>query len=293
MPYFFSVCFLAVLLLFPVNVQAQGHGGFCDQADSTAATQDCLKRHLKSAQNRLNKIYQKLGDGLEGEKLGELKALQKSWLEYRDAECMWEAERSANPSLKRVNELSCMARVTEDRADILMVAYADGDEENSRREYGAFPRWMNVLTKDNPDVYWNYGHRPSYDLDCDGEEEHVMTGVMTDVQKKEKDEDETAQSFTKTAVVAVVQDPLTGRPAANIFKFPVMHEESDNTVCHDDITVSFNQKPEKKKEDETMPDMCRAYLSIKGKGCEAKTVIWSGKSFVLEVKEEPDEKAKK
>lgn len=301
MQYLKFICFLCLLLLMPTHVQAQGHGGFCDQADSTAATQDCLKRHLKSAQNRLNKIYKKLGDELEAEKLTELQDLQKSWLAYRDAECMWEAERSATPSLKRVNELSCMARVTEDRADILMIAHADGDQENSRREYGSFPRWMNVLTKDNPGVFWNYGHRPSYDLDCDDEDEHVMTGVITSAQKTEKteDEDNKEQNFSQTVVVAVVQDPAIGRPAANIFKFPVMLEDGSNSVCHGSVTVDFGQKKEEKvaegegSEQSKELKTCQSYLSVKSKGCDPKTIIWTGKNFVLEVEEEPEEKEQK
>ena len=86
---FFIFFLLLSFVSFPVfEASAQGHSQYCSQADSTAAIQKCLKRHLDSAQNRLNKIYTSLSDGLEGEQKEELKELQKNWLRYRDAECM-------------------------------------------------------------------------------------------------------------------------------------------------------------------------------------------------------------
>ena len=82
-------------------------------------------------------LYKKLGEKFDDEKLKEIQELQTSWLAYRDAECMWEADNSDTASLKIINELSCMARVTEDRADILSVIYSS--DEAGQREYGTFP----------------------------------------------------------------------------------------------------------------------------------------------------------
>ena len=252
MRFFLTFCFS--FFIFSAPVLAQGHEAFCQQADSTAASQACIKRHLDSAQRRLNKIYQKLNAELKDEKLEELKELQKTWLLYRDAECMWESGRVMTPAVRRIHELSCMARVTEDRADLLMVAYADGEAEGLRQEYGSFPRWMNVLAKDYPDVFWNYGRRSSFDLDCDGEDEYIMQGIKTVVQKSdksEKDEEEDQnlkKGFAKEVVVAIVQNPPTGRPKPKIFDFSVTEDDSSDSVCSDAITVEFLQKPEIKAE---------------------------------------------
>ncbi len=44
--------FLTILALNTPQSFAQGHGAYCEQADSTAATQTCLKRHLDTAQKQ-------------------------------------------------------------------------------------------------------------------------------------------------------------------------------------------------------------------------------------------------
>ena len=310
LPFFSLFCFIYLLSL---PVQAQGHRAFCGQAESTAASQGCLKLHLESAQRRLKAVYKKLGNELEGEKSIELQELQKTWLDYRDAECMWESERSETPSLKRINEISCMARVTEDRADLLVIASMDmdkdKDQQNGQREYGSFPRWMNVVAKDHPAVFWNYGKRSGFDLDCDGDNEYFMTGIKTTMlknnaaEKSEKSEKKGSgkRDFSKKIIVAIAQNPPTGRPAATIFEFPVKDQEEDGALCHDDVSLSFEdgmqEEKEKEKEkekvtgkdDEKVPS-CQAVLKVSNKGCAAKIISWTGKDFELEIKEKPEEK---
>lgn len=301
---FIFICFLGLFFLFPAPSQAQGHSVFCGKADSTAASQECLKRHLDSAQKRLNKIYNKLGDSLESEKLDELKELQQTWLTYRDSECMWEAERSETPSLKRVNELSCMARVTEDRADLLTIVYGDGEDTSIQREFGDFPRWMNAMAKDNPSVFWDYGRRTEHDLDCDGESEYIMQGIETsslpDAEKEEGEEDKAREKrFSQEVVVAIAQNPPTGRPEVKTFKFPVMDQDNNEIICSNDISLSFDKRvleqeseqgSKEESEEEIKTENCDAVLTINHKGCEPKTIFWSGKDFTLEIKEQPEEK---
>jgi uncharacterized protein YecT (DUF1311 family) len=288
-----------VLVFSPSMVQAQGHSLYCGQADSTAATQNCLKRHLDIAQRRLNKIYKKLNNKLEADKKAELAELQKSWLTYRDAECMWEAENSETVSLKHINELSCMARVSEDRANILSVIYNDEADQENVREYGSFPRWMNVVTKDNSNVYWDYGQRAGFDLDCDGVDEYVMQGVelkqVKNTAVKEGDDvDILPQNYNKTVVVSISQNPSTGRPSTQVFKFLVSPEESGDKICHGDVKIKFTKAVEvEKKEGEEEVSACTAKLELKTKGCDPKTISWTDTKFVLEVPTELTETKKK
>lgn len=295
----FSVC---CFVFFTQNsAKAQGHSVFCGQADSTAASQSCLKRHLDSAQRKLNTVYKKLIEKLEGDTLVELKELQTTWLRYRDTECMWEAARSITPSLKRVNEISCMARVTEDRLDLLSIALSDHSEEGAQREYGSFPRWMNVVAKDYPGVYWNYGKRSRFDLDCDEEDEFVMQGFTTKEQKVsrvgEEEEGPFPLNFEKNIVVAIAQNPPTGRPTVKIFSFPVQDIEGENTVCSDAVTIEYAQKPEENitdVEDEVKePVACKAYLKINNKGCKPKIISWTSKEFALEAEDAVEDKIEK
>lgn len=288
--------FLTIMGVFVVSfnfstpLMAQGHTQFCGKADSTAASQRCLKRHLDSAQRRLNKVYQNLSADLTAEKLQELKELQKIWLAYRDAECMWEAQTSETPSLKRINEVSCMARVTEDRADLLTIAYGEGNIKGVQREYGSFPRWMNALAKDNAGVFWDYGTRTVIDLNCDDEDEYIMQGVVMTPMNLD-DENAMGKAFSQEQVIAVVQNPSTGRPQSDIFKFKVTGADSEATLCNDKINLKAEQKTS--SDVATTPEnvereACGSTLTLSQKGCEDKVISWAGKSFALQVKKEPE-----
>ena len=290
-----------------------GHGGYCDQADSTASTQRCLKRHLDSAQRRLNIVYQKLNGSLEGEKQEELKELQQSWLQYRDAECMWEGAQPQTPALKRIHELSCMARVTEDRLNILSVVLGDAENPDDMREYGAFPRWMNVLAKDHPDIYWDYGIRHAYDLNCDGDDEFIMEGVQIARQKgvvtPKQENKKTAKAgeepqmsndpvtFASKKMIAIVENPALGRPKAQVIALPVLQNQTEDALCNARVGLVMRGGLEAvepaagAKDDGTdhdaqeegdAPMVCAAKLIIKDKGCDEKTISWTGKGFALE-----------
>ena len=290
---FFIIFLLSFSILPVLEARAQGHSQYCSQADSTAATQNCLKRHLDAAQSRLNKIYTNLSDGLEAEQKEELKELQKSWLRYRDAECMWEAERSMNAPLKRINELSCMARVTEDRADILAIASNSDEKAQGVREYGSFPRWMNVVAKDYPDIFWNYGTRTAYDLDCDGEDEYVMQGVRINNIKSAEELDESEvlpQNYETEYVISVTQNLSTGRPASKIFTFLVSDDETPETICSPTPKLKFMAALEIEKEENGKESpSCGAKLEIQSLGCSYKTIIWNESDFALEAIEVEEE----
>lgn len=288
-----SVFCLIFMISSGARAQTHIHTGFCDQADSTAATQTCLKRHLQSAQKRLNAIYQKLNDKLEAEKLEELKTLQKSWLDYRDAECMWEAENSVTPSTKRLNELSCMARLTEDRADILTVVHGDEIPQSVRKEYGSFPRWMNVLAKDYSGILWDYGKRKSYDLNCNDEDEKIMIGFKTD--NVDSSEEQQSHLYSKELMVAIVEDQPVGRPEATILTFPVQKQDGEENICKDDVSLGFTSEtaePVEGDEEQKTEQACLTKMTVSAKGCEPKTILWTGKSYALEIKEAPEESAK-
>ncbi len=247
------ICFAFLLPLTPAG--AQGHGGFCEKADSTAATQACLKRHLDSAQRRLKMTYQKLSDQLVSEQKTKLTFLQNSWISYRDAECDWESDQSEDVSIKKLNKTSCLARVTEDRADLLSVLYNDGVVSDEPREYGSFPRWMNVVAKDSPAVAWFYGARRAADINCDGEDDYIMQGV-----------DKSGNIY-----LSLTQNPTIGRPKHQNFAYM-----KNGGACFDKITFIPHVK--------TTPDegeACQSYVEVKAKDCDGQSIIWAGKKFAV------------
>lgn len=271
---------------------AQGHGAFCAKANSTAETQRCLKRHLDAAQKRLKETYGDLTKKLEGESLSQLKELQATWLRYRDAECMWEAARSSTTALKRVNEISCMARVTDDRADLLEIALNDSGDAGIQREYGSFPRWMNALSQDYSEVYWNYGARMNADLNCDGVDEYIMQGVVNIAHKNEGEEAEDKKLFEQQSVLAVVQNPPVGRPSADIFRFKVSPTSDDASICNDTLSLApeiIEQEATDEGVEEAPAVICQSRLVLKDKGCDTKYIQWAGKNFELQLKEEPEQ----
>ena len=173
---------------------------------------------------------------------------------------MWESQQHDDIALKRVNELSCMARVTEDRADLLTFTY--GDDAVMPGELGTFPRWMNVVAKENPKVFWNYATRMQADLNCDEQAEAIMVGrgVANDVH------------------VVVVENPSVGKPSVNSFEFLARDLETDE-LCLDDIVIQVQDR-ENNLEDELS---CGKMLNVKN--CSVKTIQWTGKSFDIEAEE--------
>ncbi len=262
------------LILMPSVAFSQGHGNYCDQADSTASTVKCLKDHLTDAQERLNLVYKNLEQDMNGEQRSELKELQNTWLVYRDSECMWEAQRSDVVTLKNINELSCMARVTDDRADLLSVTLTGVNNPSGQREFGSFPRWMNVVSKENKDVFWNYGDRQRLELNCDTQDEYVMWGIKTD-----SNVDKAHSIYKKTLIIAIADNPPIGRPEITKFSFLISDVKGPENICNDQISVATLE--------EAHPDVqniktCTKQLKVSAIGCADKTISWSGKEFTLD-----------
>lgn len=273
---------LFILFAFTTNplqlAVAQGHEGYCDKADSTTTSQKCLMEHLENAQERLNKVYNNLIANLDGDKAQGLKNIQSEWLSYRDAECTWEAEQIGDPALKRSNELSCMARVTEDRIDLLTTAYNDSGEDRAPREYGAFPRWFNVLANDYKNTFWNFNSIAKHDLNCDGQIEHIIQGSI--VNRVEIDG---VNAFENTAIVSIVQNPVTGRPVATNFNYSLSDEETSSTLCDFKIEIIYKALETEPEEDSDDEKICNASLELKAGNCASKFINWDGKNFIQRV----------
>ena len=86
---------------------------------------------------------------------------------------------------------------------------------------------------------WQYGNRESFDLNCDTENEKIITGFFTtEVDQKAEDEDHV---FAKNIAVAVVQNPMAGRPQSKLFSFQVSKENSSGQICSDEISISLEE----------------------------------------------------
>lgn len=265
---------------------------YCDQAKSTADFQDCLKRRLDDAQGRLSDIFARWerdiplvmpageteaadSDVLTPESLAALKVNQKIWLAYRDAQCQWEKERAA-PALARIEELGCLAGLSEERADRLAALYWRA-ETTMPLEYGSLARWMNVVAHDYPTVFWRYNDVVEADLDCNAVLENIMMGV------------ELAADGTARVVVALAENPATGLPVIRRADLPLRdpgtaveaEEETESApapfLCGTQLALNVVDLPD--AAERNAQGQCGAALQISDGQCNPILLVWDGKKY--------------
>jgi uncharacterized protein YecT (DUF1311 family) len=301
--------FLSLLFVFgellPGKAYAQRHGGYCDAAESTADTLDCVNRHKNDVQDRLNEVYNTLSMQQEAEKsktaLGDA---QQAWIGYRDAQCKWESGLAGNPSLERIYELSCITLLTNMRTELLATT-SERELEEEPREFGAHPRWINVLAHEYPDVFWRYGNWTKADLDCDGEDEQIITGVSF----KQEQDSEQAPSL----IVAISENPAIGKPSSFLLRIALRADNSSEEenqgpfLCKTDVSFSYvpdvhmaeqvQQKQEVSDQEQVKngktQSSCKAHIKIDDKACSPLLIRHKNDEYILqsktkkEVKSEP------
>ncbi|MEM6781761.1 MAG: lysozyme inhibitor LprI family protein [Pseudomonadota bacterium] len=292
--------FLFVLMLLVssnASAEISAHIAYCDEADSTAALQDCVNKHHASAQERLNTAYEKVTAELEEEDLNILRDIQAQWIAYRDAECAWESSRVETEGLMKIYELSCEARMTEDRAALLEATY-DNEDQDNQSELSGFPRWMNALTEDHPDVFWRFGERERLDLNCDGNEDVVMLGAAVsrvqklEVSETEMQEDEQGRTpHAMDVVVSITENPPTGRPTSQLFRLPITETLDGPSLCSEKVSLAVitkeNEEAELAEGEEVEEVLtCNQHIEIQAKQCDPVTLSWSGKDYVLNATDE-------
>lgn len=277
---------LAVSVLFAgaYGVRAQGHAGYCDDTRTTADALDCVNRHKQDVQERLNDIYNRLTADQVEDSIALLGTAQQNWIAYRNAQCTWESALTTNPSLKRIYELSCITLLTNLRADILATTLVR-EETGEPREFGASPRWMNVLVHDYPDIFWRYGKWLQADLDCDGAEEHVITGV------KILPASDSRQEAGLELVVALTKNPVVGRPKPRIFHIPIDKDHQDVGLCNASVTMALTVNPAFLPENDSenvdddkgavAPSSCKTALQVIDEVCAPVTLYWTDGDYRL------------
>lgn len=257
--------FFSVSGSFPATARATA--SYCEGIESTAEILTCTNRHNEDAQIRLNMVFTELLNSLsEEEEKEHLQQSQEAWLAYRDRQCAFEKSRADKPGFERIYEISCLALMTDQRTEKLsMSLFSSGN--GGPTEFGELPRWMNVLAHQNPDVFWLYGKRQSGDINCDGADEEIISGVRI-------------ESGLVKPVVAVAENPVVGKP--QVYVLPVDGESArpgeKPLSCSLYLTVDFIEVP---RDGESEEGRCDAFFSVSRENCENIKVYRSGSTYDL------------
>lgn len=93
---------------------------FCVKAETPADKQACTQKRYENAENILKFQFEAFTRFLSNTPHAEeIKNTQNAWIEYRNKECSFEAGFFEEEITKRTLELSCLSRLTEQRALVL------------------------------------------------------------------------------------------------------------------------------------------------------------------------------
>jgi uncharacterized protein YecT (DUF1311 family) len=107
---------LAVVVLATPAARAQDDDD-CNDHDSTPEIVQCLTAQATQWDRKLNAAYQKLLGSLPARRQEALRAAQRLWVQYRDANCTYYA--GGEGSIARVEAAECKRSMTESRANEL------------------------------------------------------------------------------------------------------------------------------------------------------------------------------
>jgi uncharacterized protein YecT (DUF1311 family) len=97
--------------------------GPCQEPASGAEETACFYAAYQKSDAELNQFYRRVQAVVDGEKLTKLKAAQRLWIQFRDANCSAEFELYSGGSAAPMVRLACLDAVTRHRTDELNVMY--------------------------------------------------------------------------------------------------------------------------------------------------------------------------
>jgi uncharacterized protein YecT (DUF1311 family) len=115
-------------LLFVLAVNASAQQKNCDNAVSQLEMNRCAEQDASDADKQLNEVYQSTMKKLNAQQQNELKAAQRAWLAYRDADCEAESALYSGGSMAPMIKLACVANLTRERTKEIQRVYANVTE---------------------------------------------------------------------------------------------------------------------------------------------------------------------
>jgi uncharacterized protein YecT (DUF1311 family) len=256
-----SLTILLIVLFNPVFANG-GQKGYCAHAQTTADLVSCIGDHVNAENANMTVIYKALeqyyADNLDY--LSDLNARQDEWITFRDKKCAFEASLYEGGSLERVQSLSCQARLTSNHIEHLKILLGNADIP----EFSSPPRWVNVLKADYGDIFWRLASTKMIDVDCDGQEEHLVQGLKKIDGGYEM-------------ILSISDSPITGRPIVTIINF------EDQKNCQISDTYDILHLPEPKPKNGVL--QCVQQVHINTQNCGQFNLVKNNNKYLLKKKE--------
>ena len=292
-----GVFLIVQAIIPPVYAETLKSSHSCMNAKNTADILACAKDQNDLAQERLSGVFEKIISNHTEESLLLFRQAQTNWLLYRNEECEWEESKAENEALKRIEKLSCLARLTNIRAKLLD-PMAQNVDSKPEKMIEVIPRWMNVLLEEYPTAFWKYGTFIDLDMNGDGIDEKVITGLEI--------KESLYLAGSSRALVAIIENPVTGRPKINLLSWPVTPKlknhspaPTDNVlVCTPHLSLSPQDfsaieeeeealssdiaLPEQEITGETITAAQGSTIRVDHGKCPALTLYWDGEEYTFQ-----------
>lgn len=99
------------------QIQKEIHG--CIASGPTTSQLECLSKYYQQLDSILNQVYSDLSQALPKERIASLKAAERSWVTFRDANSAFEASESSSGSLAGIEQMGSKITMSGDRARYL------------------------------------------------------------------------------------------------------------------------------------------------------------------------------
>jgi uncharacterized protein YecT (DUF1311 family) len=122
-----ALCLASLLAVCtPALLAAQQDEEFCPEGRTQLDMNICAGDELARADTLLNERYQRLLQAIEPHRVEPLRAAQRAWIRFRDAECDFEASEFEGGSMMPMIDTLCRAHLSRKRAEELQ-AMLDAD----------------------------------------------------------------------------------------------------------------------------------------------------------------------
>lgn len=106
-------------------LRAQEPAADCRDPKTQLEMNECAWRDYRAADAELNRVYARLVARLDSVGRVRLRAAQRAWLPFRDAQCVFEASGYEGGSLHSFLQGGCLAHLTRERTKQLEAAEAE------------------------------------------------------------------------------------------------------------------------------------------------------------------------